>query len=40
MPAVFVFMIFVLPSAGFKRAFKQAILRVRRRALLLKIKFF
>jgi hypothetical protein len=39
MPAVFVFIIFVLPSTVFRKAFKKAILRIRRRGLLLKIKF-
>jgi hypothetical protein len=40
MPSVFVFIVFVLPSAVFRKGFKQAIIRVRRRAPLLKIKFY
>ena len=38
-PAVLVFVIFVLPSVVFKKAFQQAILRTRRRLSLFKMKF-
>jgi hypothetical protein len=39
MPSVFIFVVFVLPSAIFKKGFKQVIIRARRRALLFKIKY-
>ena len=39
-PAVLVFVIFVLPSVVFKKAFKQAILRTRRRLSVFKMKFY